>query len=182
MTSRRRFLALVPLAGTAALARAQAAAPVDPKDPTAVAFGYVLDATQADKAKFPKYAPGQTCGSCALYQGGAAATGHAGALDRIKSMMEELLASVPRDKPIPYDTKLRLYELSYAIFFAGAQADDYVSPINELMRRKVASRAPPFGMIEHAPTRLCDLVARLEGQSALQAYPFCTDPQRTLDD
>ena len=75
MTSRRRFLSLVPLAGAATLARAQAAAPVDPKDPTAVAFGYVVDAAQADKAKFPKYAAGQTCASCALYQGGAAASG-----------------------------------------------------------------------------------------------------------
>ncbi|MGN6573566.1 MAG: hypothetical protein ACTHLO_19335 [Pseudolabrys sp.] len=111
----------------------------------------------------------------------AAATGHNGALDRIKSMMEKILASVPRDKPIPHDTKLRLYELSYAIFFAGAGAEDYVAPINELMRRKVASWAPPFGMVEHTPTRLCELVARIEGQSALQDYPFCTDPKRVLD-
>lgn len=71
MTSRRRFLALVPLAGAAALARAEAPAAVDPKDPQAAALGYVVDATKADKARFPKYAAGQVCSNCALYQGAA---------------------------------------------------------------------------------------------------------------
>lgn len=71
MTSRRRFLTLVPLAGAAALARAQAPAGVDPKDPNAVALGYVDDSAKVDKAKFPKFAAGQSCSSCALYQGAA---------------------------------------------------------------------------------------------------------------
>jgi hypothetical protein len=72
MTSRRRFIAIVPLLGAAALARAQAAAPlVDPKDPQAMALGYSPDATKVDKAKYPKYAAGQTCSGCALYQGKA---------------------------------------------------------------------------------------------------------------
>jgi len=75
MSSRRRFLALFPLAGAAALARAEApAAPVDPKEPQAVALGYVVDATKTDKAKFPKYAAGQDCAGCALYQGAAGST------------------------------------------------------------------------------------------------------------
>ena len=56
--------------GVASLARADAA-PVDPKDPTAVQLGYVTDATKADKAKIPKYAAGQECGNCGLYQGAA---------------------------------------------------------------------------------------------------------------
>ncbi len=73
MTSRRRFIAIVPLLGAAALARAQSAAPLDPKDPQAQALGFVADATKADKAKFPKYAAGQACGTCALYQGAAGA-------------------------------------------------------------------------------------------------------------
>ena len=47
------------------------AAKVDPKDPQAAALGYVTDATKADKAKFPKYAAGQACGSCQLFQGKA---------------------------------------------------------------------------------------------------------------
>ena len=72
MTSRRRFIAIVPLLGVAALARAQAPAPqVDPKDPTAMALGYSPDATLVDKAKYPKYAAGQSCSGCALYQGKA---------------------------------------------------------------------------------------------------------------
>ena len=72
MTSRRRFISLMPLVGVAALARAQAPAPlVDPKDPQAQALGYVADATKADKTKFPKYATGQACAGCALYQGKA---------------------------------------------------------------------------------------------------------------
>ena len=72
MTSRRRFIAIVPLLGAAALTRAQAAAPlVDPKDPQATALGYTADATKVDKAKYPKYAAGQACSSCALYQGKA---------------------------------------------------------------------------------------------------------------
>jgi hypothetical protein len=72
MTSRRRFISLVPLLGAATLVRAQSAVPlVDPKDPTAIALGYVSDATKADKTKFPKYAPGQSCSGCALYQGKA---------------------------------------------------------------------------------------------------------------
>jgi hypothetical protein len=70
MPSRRRFISLVPLLGVATLVRSQAVA-VDPKDPSAVALGYVDDATKADKAKFPKYAAGQTCANCALYQGAA---------------------------------------------------------------------------------------------------------------
>ena len=73
MTSRRRFISLVPLLGAATLARAQSAPLVDPKDPTAQALGYVADATKADKAKFPKYAAGQNCAGCALYQGKAGA-------------------------------------------------------------------------------------------------------------
>ncbi|MES2990912.1 MAG: high-potential iron-sulfur protein [Pseudomonadota bacterium] len=59
--------------GTAALGtRALAQAPlVNEKDPQAVALGYVADATKADAKKFPKYAAGQNCANCALYQGKA---------------------------------------------------------------------------------------------------------------
>lgn len=55
---------------TTRLAQAQAAAPlVQESEPQAVALGYKNDATKADKAKFPKYAAGQQCDNCALYQG-----------------------------------------------------------------------------------------------------------------
>lgn len=76
MTTRRRFITIVPVAGTALLAartvQAQAAA-LDPKDPQAVALGYVPDTTKADKAKFPKHTPDQHCGNCQLFQGAATA-------------------------------------------------------------------------------------------------------------
>lgn len=70
MTSRRRFIAIAPLFGAAVLARAGTPL-VDPKDPQAVALGYTADAAKADKAKYPKFAAGQACGNCALYQGKA---------------------------------------------------------------------------------------------------------------
>jgi hypothetical protein len=57
--------------GTAIATSAQAKAPVSEKDPQAVALGYVTDATRANAKKYPKYAAGQKCGSCALYQGKA---------------------------------------------------------------------------------------------------------------
>ena len=75
MTSRRAFIQILPFAGALALcaegALAADVAAVDPKDPQAAALGYVADASKADKAKFPKYAAGQNCGGCQLYQGKA---------------------------------------------------------------------------------------------------------------
>ncbi len=68
---RRVFLATLAVsgAGFATLARAQAK--VDEKDPQAVALGYVSDAKKVDIRKYPKYAAGQHCGNCALFQGKA---------------------------------------------------------------------------------------------------------------
>ena len=72
MTSRRNFIQIIPFAGVALLAARHAgAAEVDPKDPQAAALGYVTDASTADKTKYPKYAAGQTCANCQLYQGKA---------------------------------------------------------------------------------------------------------------
>ena len=74
MTTRRSFIQIIPFAGALALASrtALADAPkVDEKDPQAAALGYVADATKANKAEFPKYAAGQDCGGCQLYQGKA---------------------------------------------------------------------------------------------------------------
>ena len=72
MTTRRTFIQIVPIVGFALLAARHAtAAELDPKEPQAAAVGYVTDATKADKSKFPKYAAGQDCATCALYQGKA---------------------------------------------------------------------------------------------------------------
>ena len=73
MTSRRGFITILPVAGAVLVGgRAMAQAPMlDEKDPTAVALGYVADAARVDKAKFPKFAAGQNCANCTLFQGKA---------------------------------------------------------------------------------------------------------------
>lgn len=55
----------------AAGAAANAQAMLAETDPAAVGLGYKADATKVDKSKFPKYAAGQVCTNCALYQGAA---------------------------------------------------------------------------------------------------------------
>ncbi|MDH4450354.1 MAG: high-potential iron-sulfur protein [Rhodoferax sp.] len=71
MTQRREFIAQFTVASTALWAcGVQAAAPlVADSDPQAVQLGYKSDASKVDKAKFPKFAAGQACANCALYQG-----------------------------------------------------------------------------------------------------------------
>ncbi|MEO8624794.1 MAG: high-potential iron-sulfur protein [bacterium] len=60
----------------ARFASAQGGAPLSESDPQAQALGYKADATKVDKTKYPKYAAGQTCSTCQLYQGKSAdATG-----------------------------------------------------------------------------------------------------------
>ncbi|OYT90619.1 MAG: iron permease [Burkholderiales bacterium PBB3] len=75
MTTNRRTFVIRSIAGAGLigsvaalnLARAQTALPET--DPTATTLGYKADATKTDKTKFPKYAVGQQCNNCALYQG-----------------------------------------------------------------------------------------------------------------
>jgi hypothetical protein len=75
MTSRRQFIiqlsTVSAAAGTAQLASATGAPMVAADDATAKALGYFADATKTDKVKYPKYAAGQICTNCALYQGKA---------------------------------------------------------------------------------------------------------------
>lgn len=73
MSNRREFAVQLCFgAGALMSASAFAALPlVDEKDPAAAGLGYKADAAGIDKAKFPKFAAGQNCGSCALYQGKA---------------------------------------------------------------------------------------------------------------
>jgi len=74
MSTRRNFIRLVPIAGAGMLAgTAWSQAMVDEKDAMAASLGYVADATKTNKTKYPKYAAGQICGNCALYQGKAGA-------------------------------------------------------------------------------------------------------------
>jgi anaerobic selenocysteine-containing dehydrogenase len=77
MAMRRTFLKYLGLAGLAGVASvgsrawAAALALVADTDPQAAALGYRTKAADVDKAKFTKYAAGQQCSNCALFQGKA---------------------------------------------------------------------------------------------------------------
>ncbi len=67
---RRTFvISLVATGAAIVTSRAFAQAALSENDPQSVALGYVSDATKADTKKYPKYAAGQVCSNCALYQG-----------------------------------------------------------------------------------------------------------------
>ena len=68
---RRVFLMTLAASGATLAAGAQAQALVDEKDAQAVALGYVADAKRVDAKKYPRFAAGQNCTNCALYQGKA---------------------------------------------------------------------------------------------------------------
>lgn len=68
-TTRRIFLLTLSAGAAGFSLGAKAQAAVDEKDPQAAALGYVADASRVDVKKFPKYAAGQMCSTCALYQG-----------------------------------------------------------------------------------------------------------------
>jgi hypothetical protein len=70
-TTRRVFLISAAAGGVALATAARAQANVDEKDPQAAALGYVADASRVDTKKYPKFAAGQACSSCVLYQGKA---------------------------------------------------------------------------------------------------------------
>jgi hypothetical protein len=72
-TNRRVFMMqTISVASVAAFATTAAqAAMVDEKDAQAAGLGYKADATKVDKAKQAKYAAGQQCDNCALFQGKA---------------------------------------------------------------------------------------------------------------
>jgi hypothetical protein len=73
MSNRREFIVQLSFASGALMTgnvMAQGAMLSD-ADPQAAALGYKADATKTDKVKFPKYAAGQVCTNCALYQGKA---------------------------------------------------------------------------------------------------------------
>ena len=72
VNNNRRTFFMTLAAGTSLLATsAHSQAKADEKDPQSVALGYVADATKTDTKKYPKYAAGQVCTNCALYQGKA---------------------------------------------------------------------------------------------------------------
>ena len=66
---RRQFVLGIAAVGASLNQPANAQTMVDLKDPQAIALGYVADASKVDTKKFAKFAPGQLCNNCALYQG-----------------------------------------------------------------------------------------------------------------
>ncbi len=70
-SNRRVFLIQSASAGAALMvtAHAHAQTMVDEKSAQATTLGYVADAKRADAKKFPKYAAGQGCHNCSLFQG-----------------------------------------------------------------------------------------------------------------
>jgi hypothetical protein len=73
-TSNRRTFVIQTVVGAGALTAALAAkaqATLAESDAQATALGYKADATKTDKTKYPKYAAGQVCHNCALFQGKA---------------------------------------------------------------------------------------------------------------
>ena len=74
-SSRRVFMMQMATAASAVLVAQQASAQamVAENDPQAAGVGYKADASKVDKAKYPKYAAGQNCSNCALYQAKAGA-------------------------------------------------------------------------------------------------------------
>ncbi len=76
----RRFFIMQAIAASGAVLTAQqvaAQAALAESDAQAVALGYKADASKVDKAKQTKYAAGQVCSNCALFQ--AASSAAAGA-------------------------------------------------------------------------------------------------------
>jgi hypothetical protein len=67
--TRRTFLMTLAAGGAVITSTTQAQAKLSEKDPQAVAMGYFEDATKTNVKKFPKYAAGQACTNCALFQG-----------------------------------------------------------------------------------------------------------------
>jgi hypothetical protein len=64
--------AFIPAAGFMANSAAAAGLPpLDPKDPTAAALGFVTDSTKVDGKANPTYKPTQKCSNCAQFQGKA---------------------------------------------------------------------------------------------------------------
>lgn len=73
MSNRREFVVQLGVGASALVSGAVFAAVhmVAESDPNAASLGYKADASKVDKTKFPKYAAGQNCSSCALFQGKA---------------------------------------------------------------------------------------------------------------
>lgn len=107
--------------------------------------------------------------------------GHPRARERTRALMNSLLGSV--GNPIPYRTRNRLYDLSVALAMAGPAAEPYADPLIALLGRTVESWAPPFGMIDYRPVRMCNVALRIGGRVAAVArgQDYCRKTPKVYD-
>jgi hypothetical protein len=98
----------------------------------------------------------------------AVVTGHPQALQQVSQMLDTILRDNPKD-PIRRDVRDRFYDLAYALASVGAKARDYVGPVIRIMSREVQSAAPPFGLIELKPRRMCRVLELIGGPDADRA-------------
>lgn len=105
----------------------------------------------------------------------ATATAQPGALARAVRLFQESLEEVPYPKTIGWHRRNRLYELAWAIAYGGESAREHAPLIRNLMGREVQSHAPPFGMIEHAPKRMCAVLEKVAGPQASREFKYCSD-------
>ncbi|WP_130269169.1 hypothetical protein [Phyllobacterium myrsinacearum] len=114
----------------------------------------------------------------------AASTGHPLALGRIETLMTDALFALPKGGIVPRETKRRLYELSYAFALVGEEGKKHIGPLKQLMKMRVQSWAPPFGMIDSPPKRLCNILAQIAGKDdrELQEFPYCSDQTVPFDE
>jgi hypothetical protein len=114
----------------------------------------------------------------------AVAAGHPLALALSEKLMLAKLSQVNDASPVPWYEKKRLYELGQAIAFAGDEAKNHIEPIILLMRRKVQSWAPPFGMIPHYPKRSCDILKQIDGENGplIREFLYCFDDRIPYDE
>lgn len=76
IANRRVFMIQAAVAGSAVMghqALMAQGAMVSPKDPQAMALGYVEDTAKVDAKKYPRHAATQQCSNCQLYTGKAGA-------------------------------------------------------------------------------------------------------------
>lgn len=97
----------------------------------------------------------------------ALAGGHPQAAARIATLLDEILQKHSRD-PIPRTARNRFYDLAYALAILGPAAEPHAQPVTRIMSRKVQSWAPPFGMVELAPRRMCRVLELIGGPGTEQ--------------
>ena len=109
----------------------------------------------------------------------AIACGSQEALPIVSGWMQQLLDSAG-DGTIDQYRTAALFDLAHALETAEAKAQPYSVPIANLLDREIQSAAPPFGMLDLSPTRLCVVARRIGGAVAEKATtkPFCKNQRK----